>query len=198
MLVARLKYLFWAVRGRVQPGKSSRACLNGHTLTHLAELASRAYLHRGFVLSSFQVVVDGLTAFDAITSFQHTLNPMWDFRLNMSGFDQFYQFIFFWCFSSLPAALTLLAPKTHSMVRVMKILFWNTLTSSSDIWLIFRYKFPRPGYQFSVEKYKHVFHMECKRTRKVSNSSSDDWLMSINWCWKSLWLQPLFNIVAQT
>lgn len=178
MLVARLKRLFWAGRGRVKPVKSSRAYLSGDTLICLAEWAPRASFYRDFVLSS-QVVMDGLTAFDAVASFQHTLNPIWDFRLNMSGFDQIYQFILLWCVSPLPAALTLLSPKIHSMVSVMKILFWNILTSSSDIWLIFRCKFPRSGYQFSVEKYKQVFHMECERTRKVSNSSSDDWSMSI-------------------
>lgn len=108
MLVPRLKYLFWASRGRVKPVKSSRAYLSGDTLTHLAEWAPRAYLYRDFVLSSSQVVVDGLTALGAIASFQHTLNPIWGFRLNMSAFDQIYQFVLLSCFPSSPAALTLL------------------------------------------------------------------------------------------
>lgn len=160
MVVARLKYLVWAGRGRVKPVKSSSAYFSGDTLTYLAEWAARASLYRDFVLSSSQLA-DGLTAFGTLASFQHTLNPIWDFRLTMSGFDQFYQFIFLWCFSPLPAASTLPPPKTHSMVSVMKIFFWNTLTSS-DICLIFTYKFPRSGYQFSVEKCEHVFHMDKK------------------------------------
>lgn len=74
MLVARLKYQFWASRGRVKPVKSTRAYLSGDTQFYLAEGASRASFYRDFVLSSSQVVVDGLTAFDVVASFQHTLN----------------------------------------------------------------------------------------------------------------------------
>lgn len=54
----------------------SSSYLSGDTLTYLAEWVSRASLYRDFVLSASQVVVDGLTAFDGVASFQHILNPI--------------------------------------------------------------------------------------------------------------------------